>query len=119
MRQLADVVGCSVRSIHNVSCGNSKSVRLRQAISNCLAANIWEDILSETVALNLAAGSEFIDPPENEIADLHRLFPDSTEIVGSNLRFIRPAEVIFDFRTRTSETGRVAGLEGKMRKERK
>jgi hypothetical protein len=103
MRQLADVVGCSVRSIHNVSCGNSKSIKLRQTITNCLAANIWADILSECLALTVAAGSEFIDLSESEITGLRRLFPGSTKTVGSNLRFIRPVELIFDFRTRTAE----------------
>lgn len=42
--QLAEGTGLSVRSIHNVSCGSSKSRVARERIQEFLQTQVWEDV---------------------------------------------------------------------------
>ncbi len=71
-RQVADSVGISVRTLHNISCGNKGSAATRQKITNLLSAQIWPGIEITESILRIPAGTIISWPNEAMKAEFLR-----------------------------------------------
>ncbi len=93
--QLASGIGYSPRSIHNLSCGNSKSRTARQKVADFFQESIWEGIEPAGRAVVFPAGVE-VDFSGHDQAALEWLdeLPDSVQLRGSKLVFTKPAVLV-------------------------
>ncbi len=108
-KDVAHAAGITLRSLHNICCGSSKSRVARQKVSNFLAATIWPDIPSETVILTMPVDSEIADLTADQAMEIHQTFPDTTSIIEGAVRFIRSTAVLFDFRHARPPQGKSPG----------
>ncbi len=93
-KQLANAVRYSPRSIHNLSCGNSKSRTARQKICNFFQESIWGLEPTEH-AVVFPAGIEIdFSGHEADAREWLTELPDHVELCGTKLVFTRPAALL-------------------------
>lgn len=101
IKELADAVGLSVRTIHNISCGNSKSLIARRKISNFLGAKIWPYVEVTERVLTLPLGTEFEYPKAEQARDAFdeltcELTPGAVTRRGRVVIFNRPLVIAIE-----------------------
>ncbi len=94
IKQLANALRYSPRSIHNLSCGNSKSRTARQKICNFFQESIWGLEPTER-AVVFPAGIEIdFSGHEADTREWLTELPDHVELRGTKLVFTRPAALL-------------------------
>jgi transcriptional regulator with XRE-family HTH domain len=90
-REFADLIGISVRTLHNVACGNSKSLVARQRITNALQTVVWAGVEVTERLFTFSPGTEMEFPSAKAALDgVDELPPGVVKWTGKVLTFIQP-----------------------------
>ena len=97
-KEFADSIGITVRTLHNVACGNSKSLLSRQKIVNALQVDqLWPGVFVTERVFTLPPGTEIEYPSVKAARDgVDELPPGSVNRSGRTLLFIQPVTVAID-----------------------
>lgn len=105
--QLAAVTGLNRRTIHNIFSGVLASKRSRQAITNAIGVQLWNDVrvIAKPAAMTIRENTVFLQLSEREADALHKRFPDSTQKHKTSsceppwaIEFLRDTPVLIDNR---------------------
>jgi len=97
-RQVADSVGISVRTLHNISCGNKASAATRQKITNLLSAQIWPGIEITESILRIPTGTIIRWPKASQTSEFLKEFgPVGTEIRKNLVKLLSDVRLRFTF----------------------
>ncbi len=105
---VAHSIGLSVRSIHNVSCGSSKSRAARKKIQQFLQTQIWEDVpFTREARLRFSLGDFLVFPTPAMAADFASELGTAGETIGRHVRIRVPVEMTFTAAGDVSDAGAV------------
>ncbi len=95
MRELADQLGLSLRTIHNIAASGVRSAHTRERISIFLKETIWKDLPVRT--LTIPGGAEFETESAEQAGRDAAEFGDSAKAVGNSVRFLKATAVVVAF----------------------
>ncbi len=94
-RTLARSVGLNVRTIHNISCGSSRSQEGRQKITNFLGEQIWPDVPVTERKLVFSPEVEVESSTVKAAIEFAKQFPKNlVRRTGRIVNFSKPFSVI-------------------------
>jgi len=97
MPALAAELGLSVRTVHNIACGNCTSRTARQKITNLLGLQLWPDVPVTARYFTYRAGTaiEFVNSPR--LAKFHEAeCGDRVRREGNTITFLMPVTFAFE-----------------------
>ncbi len=95
--ELAKNIGLSVRSIHNVSCGSSKSRAARHRIQQSLQVQVWDDVPFICAShVRFEAGTIFVFPALEFAKRFADEIGDAGERRGSHVRLATDIDWAFE-----------------------
>jgi transcriptional regulator with XRE-family HTH domain len=113
IKELADAIGVSVRTIHNISCGSSKSLIARRKISNILRTKIWPDVEVTERVVTFMPGLEIEWPTAAKAREFAQELGSAAVRRGVTVGFTKPCSVTIEVdkpkRSAKSQNRKISG----------